>query len=676
MKNKLSKKDQNLLIQYLVFKILLNEIFQENRIYFFLEEEDYVIDRINRRGLLKKFHNSRLSKGLISKKDILDNYSQISKNRISLIEEINKLDTVVINGSEYISIGKDFLKNNYISRIISSACTDFYNNYVVNYNEKVLDISRDIANLGIREIINKSKNKEVTLDIFNSLITSDIEKNKRDTGNSVKIHEVMTFYMQSNYILRSFLENTKNIFGIDFIFPSSMTSYEIIKNLSEDFTKKTIIDLTEIKILSIIPSVIVNPEIFQFTYFGNNTKEKILINMAIDILNLHLLDYNYPDLRVDNFISDYKYNLLSDKNFDKYFHRELDNQFDKVISIYFYESHGKEPEEQEDKVFEKIAKNSLLVNVVGMFGLKDSKFLISTYISNNVFNSVGITLLFPDDESYYNDKNQFIDYSHEKIFLFRNLLKNFCYQSGIISRSEIFNMIEKNDLSLYNAFKSSTDTDSKSFRLFFNELVNITRGQAIKADKKGTAVYELNPGDIDDFGVVEYPKKRFLKADLSKIEKYKIRKGDILIGVKGLVGRVTYVNKDVKNWYAGQAVAIIRFNISPEEYRNISDKQFMAYIYYFLRSRNENNIFRSILTEKSKSLNMEALRNIEIMGIDYELAQYEKRLENYFFTYDKLMNERMRMESSAVDDNLFKLLEILKQVRGLKKDKNQNVADN
>ena len=93
------------------------------------------------------------------------------------------------------------------------------------------------------------------------------------------------------------------------------------------------------------------------------------------------------------------------------------------------------------------------------------------------------------------------------------------------------------------------------------------RAQAIKSQEEGVEVKEANPADIENTGFIEEPKKRifFSESDFNTYAKQKLYPNDIVLAIKGSVGRVGMIPEDFKgDWIAGQSYVILRLKKGSE----------------------------------------------------------------------------------------------------------------
>ena len=104
---------------------------------------------------------------------------------------------------------------------------------------------------------------------------------------------------------------------------------------------------------------------------------------------------------------------------------------------------------------------------------------------------------------------------------------------------------------------------SDEITVALDEVATIVRAQAIGSREAEIIVdaHEVNPADIHETGYIGYPSKT-VSINAEKINRYdrqKLKPGDILLAIKGSIGRVGIVPDDAgKDWYAGQSFAILR----------------------------------------------------------------------------------------------------------------------
>ena len=107
-----------------------------------------------------------------------------------------------------------------------------------------------------------------------------------------------------------------------------------------------------------------------------------------------------------------------------------------------------------------------------------------------------------------------------------------------------------------------------------NEIVEVIRPRAVKKAPDGDyLIREASPGDIGETGYLELPPKetRLAKGALRGARNQRVEPGDVLLSVKGTIGRVGLVPEAAPDtedgfWTAGQSLVILRSRnrIKPE----------------------------------------------------------------------------------------------------------------
>ncbi|BDM66087.1 hypothetical protein NFHSH190041_35390 [Shewanella sp. NFH-SH190041] len=114
-----------------------------------------------------------------------------------------------------------------------------------------------------------------------------------------------------------------------------------------------------------------------------------------------------------------------------------------------------------------------------------------------------------------------------------------------------------------------------------SDVVKFVRCQALKVDDEGELYQEANQSDIDRVGLFNSPKKQILISDskvMTRVNRQRMLPGDVLLTVKGNVGKVGLVPKTAENnWIAGQSFIILR--LKPN-----GPIQNSAYLYRYLNS--------------------------------------------------------------------------------------------
>lgn len=108
------------------------------------------------------------------------------------------------------------------------------------------------------------------------------------------------------------------------------------------------------------------------------------------------------------------------------------------------------------------------------------------------------------------------------------------------------------------------------------DVVELIRPAALpKAEEGEFLVHETSPGDVGENGIISPPEKeaRIDRAGLRKARNQQIQPGDVILSVKGTIGKVGLVSKDAPGrdadafWTVGQSMMILRprrATIAPE----------------------------------------------------------------------------------------------------------------
>jgi type I restriction enzyme M protein len=132
-------------------------------------------------------------------------------------------------------------------------------------------------------------------------------------------------------------------------------------------------------------------------------------------------------------------------------------------------------------------------------------------------------------------------------------------------------MIEESDYNLhvnryirpymYKAFRYSIED---SFGDYLGNIAELIRPQAVKSKKeqvKGQEFFEISGSDIPNAGWINQPKQTVMvkEDNLPKAEMQRIQGGDVLLAVKGAIGKVGIVPMNFEgDWLANQSYEILR----------------------------------------------------------------------------------------------------------------------
>ena len=127
-------------------------------------------------------------------------------------------------------------------------------------------------------------------------------------------------------------------------------------------------------------------------------------------------------------------------------------------------------------------------------------------------------------------------------------------------KNYILSKEEKNLLSYLDTRKSAE----------LGEIAELIRPLSIERDSKGSELSEAMISDINYLGLLEEPVKRTLVKEgfVTRANPTFIKKGDLLISIKGTIGKVALVTKELKETIPGPSLCILRIHdqsrLSPE----------------------------------------------------------------------------------------------------------------
>lgn len=108
-----------------------------------------------------------------------------------------------------------------------------------------------------------------------------------------------------------------------------------------------------------------------------------------------------------------------------------------------------------------------------------------------------------------------------------------------------------------------------------------------KKDAEYSAYKELSLKDVPDTGIIlNADKNIYIKKDLKQLQRNLLKKGDLVLSVKGSVGKVGYFNSSRTDVSAGQIFVIIR----PKEYSVLSSEA----LFYILKSKVVQDYIKSV----------------------------------------------------------------------------------
>lgn len=136
-----------------------------------------------------------------------------------------------------------------------------------------------------------------------------------------------------------------------------------------------------------------------------------------------------------------------------------------------------------------------------------------------------------------------------------------------VSLSEIKNNENSLDIGRYIAARESAKSLDGIETVNLENVVEIYRAQASVKDTDGDKYFEISASDINPLGIIETPKKEIVLKKDNRALKSLVHKGDIVLAIKGAVGKVGLVETEHDNWLAGQSFVILRLKdkaLTPE----------------------------------------------------------------------------------------------------------------
>lgn len=147
------------------------------------------------------------------------------------------------------------------------------------------------------------------------------------------------------------------------------------------------------------------------------------------------------------------------------------------------------------------------------------------------------------------------------------------------------------------------------------EIANIYRAQASKKEETGSSYFEIGAADINASGIVEQPTKEILLGKESSTLKNLVHKGDIILAIKGSVGKVGIITEDHHNWLAGQSFVILRIK---EECTDWTPD----FLFWQLKSKTINQFLKNVATGALiQLLKMDDVKNLKLLPPTKELQE-------------------------------------------------------
>ena len=149
-----------------------------------------------------------------------------------------------------------------------------------------------------------------------------------------------------------------------------------------------------------------------------------------------------------------------------------------------------------------------------------------------------------------------------------------------VSLSDVASQDYNLDIGRYKAAIASAKVLEGISTVTLEDVAEIYRAQSSQSDGCGDSYYEISVSDINSYGIVETPKKEVSLLPSNKALRNIVRKGDIILAIKGSTGKVGLVEETQDNWLAGQSFVIIRLKNSmwtPEFlFRQLNSKRVRA----------------------------------------------------------------------------------------------------
>lgn len=141
------------------------------------------------------------------------------------------------------------------------------------------------------------------------------------------------------------------------------------------------------------------------------------------------------------------------------------------------------------------------------------------------------------------------------------------------------------------------------------EIAILRRSQIIPPLKSGRKVHEVIPADLPMAGFINDGKEKRVAIASKTYETYRLEPLDVILSVKGIVGKVGIIKPDAENFIASQAFHIIRI-LNPDR---LSKTQDAKYLYMFFKSTYGQSLLSSITSGNlSPQIPVTAINKMEI----------------------------------------------------------------
>jgi type I restriction enzyme M protein len=272
----------------------------------------------------------------------------------------------------------------------------------------------------------------------------------------------------------------------------------------------------------------------------------------------------------------------------------------------------------EEKFRQSLIENNYLEAVVELPSniLNRTGILSTFFIINKEKNNNNVYFLDLKDKQFISKKGRkYILNNIDEIIEIYKDCKEIENISSIVSNNEI----SKNNYSLSISRYIYSKKDLKIQNMLNNykkislqKITSINKSPVIKNEEDGEAIYEITPSDFKTFGfTLECGKIKYTKQSAI----HTLTPNDILISMKGTVGKIAIIGKLQKQMIASPNIQIIRI-----EKKSIIEP---IVLYMFLKS----NIGQSLLKQLSTGTTMPQITTKEIKALEIPILEKTKQEE-------------------------------------------------
>jgi len=146
----------------------------------------------------------------------------------------------------------------------------------------------------------------------------------------------------------------------------------------------------------------------------------------------------------------------------------------------------------------------------------------------------------------------------------------------------------------------------------------LRRSQIIPPFKNGRKVYEVIPADLPMAGFINDGKEKHVDVASKTYETYRLEPLDVILSVKGIVGKVGIIKPDAEDFIASQAFHIIRI-LNPDRLSKTRDAK---YLYMFFKSTYGQSLLSSVTSGNlSPQIPVSAINKMEIPWPKLEIRE-------------------------------------------------------